>query len=124
MTEETKYEIENETKLSFRDFAAKRWVRITAVSVGAAIALVGAFGAGVVAGERIGGQGQTSSFGDHGNFGGSGGMQFGGPNGKNFGGPGGMCPANDPDHCAGTDRGQHDFQLPSAAPAAPTGTKS
>ena len=65
MTEETQYEIEDAKSSGFRDFIAKRWVRITAISVAAAIALVGAFGVGVVAGERMAGNG-GGAFGPYG----------------------------------------------------------
>jgi len=119
MADEANYVHEEATKASANQFFAKRWVRITGIAVGAAIALTGAFGAGVLAGERIGGS-DVSFGGDRGQmqqFGGNG-QQFGGPQGgmisgdaRGFAGPGG-CPADDPDHCAGTDRGQHNFQVP------------
>jgi len=121
MADETNYVHEEASKPSAGAFFSKRWVRITGISLAAAVALVGAFGAGVLAGERLGG---NATFGgdDRGfnqQFGGNGQFQ-GGPQGgagvmsgdvRGFGGPGG-CPADDPDHCAGTDRGQHNFQLP------------
>jgi len=104
---------------SAKQFFAQRWVKITGISLAAAIALVGAFGVGVAAGERIAGNGSGGysqggfggQFGGHDDFGGNGGSQFGGPQGGLNGGPG--CPADDPDHCAGTDRNQHGFQAPS-----------
>jgi len=124
MTDSTNYVHEDQPQGGFKTFIAQRWVRITGISLIAAIALVGAFGAGVLAGERIGGNNQ--SFGDRGGFN----QQFGGPQigqqGQFPGGPGG-CPADDPDHCAGTDRGQHGFMLPNTTDArssATTGTSN
>lgn len=107
MTDETNYVHEDATPNPVPKFFAQRWVKITGISLIAALALVGAFGAGVVAGERLGGGNQSLGGDDH--FG----QQFGGPQAgfDQHGFPGG-CPANDPDHCAGKDRGQHDFQLP------------
>jgi len=114
----TDYQHEEAPKGGFKEFWAQRWVRVTAISVAAAIALVGAFGVGVVAGERISG-GDRGSFSQNG-FGGQGGPQFGGgQGGQQFGGPQGGCPADDPDHCAGTDRNQHGFTVPNS-----TGTTS
>lgn len=116
MTEEIQYEIEDSKGSGFREFIAKRWVRITAISVAAAIALVGAFGVGVAAGQRMASNGggafnSQGGFGDRGGFGGHddfGGKFPGGVSGDaRFGGPQGgfpACPPNDPDHCAGTDR--------------------
>ena len=120
MTDSTNYVHEDQPEGGFKTFIARRWVRITGISLIAAIALVGAFGAGVLAGERIGG---GAAHDDRGGFN----QQFGGPqDGQQFGGPGG-CPADDPDHCAGTDRGQHGFMLPSTTDArtsATTGTSN
>lgn len=132
MTDSTNYVHEDQPVGGFKQFLAQRWVRITGISLVAAIALVGAFGAGVVAGERIGGSNQ--SFGDRGGFS----QQFGGQQGQFPGGqlPGGLsgdvrgqfpggpggCPADDPDHCAGTDRGQHGFTLPSTTSTRSTST--
>lgn len=128
MTDSTNYVHDDKPSGGFKTFIAQRWVRITGISLVAAIALVGAFGAGVLAGERIGGG--TQSLGDRGGFsqqfGGTSqnGQQLGGPQGgQQFGGPGG-CPADDPDHCAGTDRGQHGFQLPSSTDARTTTSTS
>ncbi len=136
MTESPTYEVEHETTGGFREFAAKRWVRITGASVGAAVVLVGTFGVGVLAGERIAGNGQPN-FSSQGGFGGQNGFPGnGGFNGFGHddkfgqgvpqGGFPGGCPANDPDHCAGKDRNNHGFQLPSGAPtpAATSGAKS
>ena len=114
MAEETQYEIEDAKSSGFRDFIAKRWVRITAISVAAALALVGAFGVGVAAGQRMAGNdgafNSQGGFGDRGGFGGHddfGGKFQGASGDARFGGPqGGLpaCPPNDPDNCAGTDR--------------------
>ena len=125
MADETNYVHEDATPNPVPKFFSQRWVKITGISLVAAVALVGAFGAGVVAGERLGGGNQSLGGDDHfgQQFGGGmqGGQQFGGPQGGSVTGdarsfdqhgfPGG-CPADDPDHCAGTDRGQHDFQVP------------
>jgi hypothetical protein len=128
MTDSTNYVHEEQPTGGFKQFIAQRWVRITGISLVAAIALVGAFGAGVLAGERIGGNNQ--SFGDRGGFSQQFGTQDGTQGGRQFGGPGGApggCPADDPDHCAGTDRGQHGFMLPATTDArssATTGTSN
>ena len=107
MTEQVEYQIEEPT--STKKLWSKRWVRVTAITAGAAVALGGSFGVGVLAGEKIAQRsgGNFSQFDDN---------RFGGQNGQFQGGkfPGG-CPANDPDHCAGTDRNQHDFQVPNGS---------
>ena len=111
MSEEIQYQVEDATRASF---LSQRWVRVTGISLIATVALLGSFGAGVYAGQHM--QGGTN-LSHQGQFGGN---QFGDQNGPGFGpgkgGPGG-CPANDPDHCAGTDRNSQDFQLPSASPS-------
>ncbi|MFM7029929.1 MAG: hypothetical protein ACKOWK_02545 [Micrococcales bacterium] len=111
MSQEIQYQVEDAPKAGL---LFQRWARVTGISLIAAVALVGSFGAGVYAGQHM--QGGTS-LSQQGQFDGG---QFGGQNGPGFGpgkgGPGG-CPANDPDHCAGTDRNTHDFQLPSASPS-------
>jgi len=121
MNNEPEYQVE-EAPANAKSFFAKRWVRVTGISAAAALALAGAFGVGVVAGEKIAGSNNTMAgqFGQQFGHDGQNGLngQFpGGQNGQFQGGPGG-CPANDPDHCAGTDRNQHNFKLPS------TGTNS
>ena len=112
---ETNY-LHEEAAGGIKAFFGKRWVRVTGISLAAAIALVGAFGVGVVAGERISGdRGGFSSAQNGGQFGGFGhddGGQFGNGQGRPQGAFPGGCPADDPDHCAGTDRNQHDFQVP------------
>lgn len=105
------------SKLSF---VKTRGFRISAITIGAALALAGSFGAGVLAGEKLGGRQDDQAFGNH---------QFGGGfgNGNKFGPGQGFDPRNDPDHGAGTDRpgGPDDgFKLPNPATTAPTGTKS
>ena len=116
MSEEIEYQVEDAPSESF---LSKRWVRVSGISLIAAVALVGSFGAGVVAGQQMQTTSSVSQMG--GQFGG---QNFGG-NGNDFGprngGPGG-CPANDPDHCAGTDRNSHGFQLPSPSASASTGS--
>lgn len=106
-------------------FTSSRAFKISAITVASALALAGSFGAGVLAGQKLGGNQFNDAFGNH---------QFGNghfPDGKDFGpgngfGPGqGFGPgANDPDHGAGTDRPDSQFNLPSAAPTPTSGAKS
>ena len=105
-----------------KSFVRSRGFKISAITVGSALVLAGTFGAGVLAGEKLGGNQSNDAFGNHqfgnGQFPGNG--KF--PNGNGFG-PG----ANDPDHGAGTDRpGGPDsqFKVPNSAPTAATGSKS
>jgi hypothetical protein len=101
---EVVYEVEDAKPKSRKNFLKSRGAKVTGITVGAAIALVGSFGLGVIAGEKIAGNGPASmSQGEH--FGP--GMGF--P--KAFGdddhrGPGG--PEGDNDH------GQ--FQMPNTVP--------
>ena len=114
------YVNEDYEKSSKSSILKTRGFRISAITVGAALALAGSFGAGVIAGEKLGGRQDDQAFGNH---------QFGGGfgNDKGFGPGQGFDPRNDPDHGAGTDRpdgpdGQ--FKLPNPASTATSGTKS
>jgi hypothetical protein len=116
MSDQVEYQVEEPT--TTKGLWSKRWVRVTAITVGAAVALGGSFGLGVIAGHKLSDNniaGHSGQFDDH---------NFGGPNGQFTKGQGGLpgqngfqggCPANDPDHCAGTDRNQHDFQVPNGS---------
>jgi hypothetical protein len=140
MANETEYQVEEPTTV--KGLWSKRWVRVTSVTVVAALALGGSFGVGVLAGEKIGSSQANSHANPFGKFGpdsnhlgtgnwgngswgngqsGTGSSQqfngYGGPGQGINGGFPGPCPANDPDHCAGTDRNQHDFQAPGGSSA-------
>jgi hypothetical protein len=130
MANETEYQVEEPTTV--KGLWSKRWVRVTSVTVVAALALGGSFGVGVLAGEKIGSSQANSHANPFDKFGadsnhwgqnswGTGSNQqfngYGGPGQGINGGFPGPCPANDPDHCAGTDRNQHDFQAPGGSSA-------
>ena len=95
-------------------FIRSRGFKISAITIGSALALAGSFGAGVVAGHKIGSHESNDAFGNHqfgdqkfvnGQLPGNGQFPGGkaiGP-GKGFPGKGFGPGADDPDHGAGTD---------------------
>lgn len=92
MTNETENQTEyvsEPKRQGFKAFIAKRWVRVTGISVASALALAGAFGVGVAAGHGFGPHDGRPDFakGNHQPFEADGGRQFGhGPDGDRDGG--------------------------------------
>lgn len=102
------YEVEETKPTGGKGFLKSRGAKVTGITLGAAIALAGSFGLGVVAGEKIAGNGPASmSQGEH----------FGPGQGfpKGFG-DGDHRPPGGPDD--DDDRGG--FQMPNTVPAPAT----
>lgn len=103
--EETIYEVEDLQPKQRKNFLKSRAAKVTSITIGAAIALAGSFGLGVIAGQKIAGNGPASfSQGEH--FGPDQGF------GKGFGDDGHRPPG------APDDDGEHGgFQMPDTIPS-------